>query len=138
MIQKWAVLKHRINTESRNIPLPVSGLRLRRKLNVILAGLFGGAVGAFQLGFWNRALEVAGHAVLWRGEPFWTSGGPGSFLPWSREPGMLAVMTPMTNPFDQFIFHLIQTRMFVPLALCLAVLAGVVGWFLGDHFAREA
>ncbi len=52
--------------------------------------------------FTVKAYQVAQFA---RGST-WNTGGPGSFLPWPREPGHLMIITEM-NPIDAFINQLI-------------------------------
>ncbi len=95
------------------------------------AFIFGAVVGTEQFAYWVDALKVAGHATIWNESPYWTSGGPGAFLPWPRLPGMLTVMTPMTDPFDQAIFYLMRTGLYVLVAICITVFSILVGWFVG-------
>ena len=99
--------------------------------------IFSVVVGALQYTYWIEALRVAQSATIWRGSPYWTSGGPGTFLPWPREPGMLAVMTPMANPIDQFVFHLTQTQLFIPIAVGITLLFGCFGWLAGGLLKRK-
>jgi len=68
---------------------------------IISIGIIGIVTFIFSL-FTVKAYQVAQFA---RGST-WNTGGPGSFLPWPREPGHLMIITEM-NPVDVFINQLI-------------------------------
>ena len=68
---------------------------------IISIGIIGIVTFIFSL-FTVKAYQVAQFA---RGST-WNTGGPGSFLPWPREPGHLMIITEM-NPIDAFINQLI-------------------------------
>lgn len=68
---------------------------------IISIGIIGIVTFIFSL-FTVKAYQVAQFA---RGST-WNTGGPGSFLPWPREPGHLMIITEM-NPVDAFINQLI-------------------------------
>lgn len=95
------------------------------------AFVFGAVAGAEQFAYWGEALKVASHATIWGGIPCWTSGGPGAFLPWPHLPGMLTVMTPMTDPLDQVIFYLVISGLYVLVAVFITAFSGLLGWFVG-------
>ena len=53
------------------------------------------------------------------GEFFWRGGPSGSFFPWPREPGMLAVLIPL-NEIDLFIYvYLIKSGVLVLVTILL-------------------
>ena len=88
-------------------------------------------MGTLQCAYWIEAIEVAQHATIFNGKAYWRSGGPGSFLPWPKQPGLLTVMTPMTDPTDQLIFYLIRTWLYIVIAVGMVALFGYLGWRIG-------
>jgi len=97
------------------------------------SGLAFGLVAAIvQIIYWIRAVEVSRHAGIYKGdkEPYWNNGGPGSFFPWPKEPGMLTVITGMDST-DQFIYYLIHYRLFPFVALIIVVIFVLLGRLIG-------
>jgi len=85
------------------------------------------------LAYWARAVSVAKNATSVNGVVYWTSGGPGTFLPWPMDPGHLTVMTRMDSALDEFIFHLITSYAYVLVAIFVICLCGVWGWQIGRY-----
>lgn len=96
---------------------------------------FGLIAAIHQIAFWIMAVGVSSHASIYEGEPTWSSGGPGSFFPWPKEPGMLTVMTEMDN-VDQCIYHLINYRVFPFIALGIIIGFLFVGRLVGRFFTK--
>jgi len=111
-----------------------SSIRLR--LDKILAIIFGGAAGIGQYAYWIEASKIARHATCWEGKPYWTSGGPGSFFPWPKPPGLLTVMTPMTHPVDQVIFNLINSGWYVFIPVGITAFSMLLGWYVSRYIKR--
>ena len=57
-----------------------------RRLEKQLGKAFGFVAAIVQVIYWVRAVEVSHHASIVDGEsePYWNSGGPGSFFPWPK------------------------------------------------------
>lgn len=106
------------------------------KLEKILPVIFGLAVAIQQFIYWLRALAVSRHATIWRGEPYWTSGGAGSFFPWPKEPGILTVMTEMSS-IDQFIYYLIYWYLFPVVAIAIVLIFVLLGWLIGKYITKK-
>lgn len=99
--------------------------------------LFFGLVAAIeQLIYWVSAIFVSTGATMYEGKPYWTSGGPGSFFPWPKRPGMLTVMTAMNDKMDRFIYFLIRYYLFPFAALIIVVLFMLIGWVIGCLIER--
>ncbi|MEM3462996.1 MAG: hypothetical protein QXJ15_04940 [Candidatus Bathyarchaeia archaeon] len=105
---------------------------MRLGLAGALAIAFGALAAIWQFLYWDRAVRIAGEAIVWNGEPCWGSGGPVSFFPWPRGPGPLMVITPMSDPIDRLIFGLIRSGMYILAALALVLIVEAVGWYLGE------
>ena len=86
-----------------------------------------------QFSYWYRAINVSRYLTYWNGRLYWTSGGKGRFIPWPKYPGMLAVMTP-ADYIDDFFYFLITSNLYIPIAVELIVLSGLIGFCLGMIF----
>lgn len=103
----------------------------------ILASIFGLFSAIMQAVYWFKALLVAKQVIYYDGQYWWRSGGPGAFLPWPKEPGMLTVLTPMSS-IDAFIYaFLIKLWLFIPSSLILTIALTLIGWFLGSKLQGE-
>jgi len=80
---------------------------------------------------------VAARITIWEGKYYWTSGGPGSFLPWPQEPGYLTVMTEVTSHIDRFIFELIKSNAYIPVALSLVAFSWLLSWLILMKLGRK-
>ena len=96
---------------------------------------FGFIAAIHQIAYWIMAVGVSSHASIYEGEPTWSSGGPGSFFPWPKEPGMAMVMTGMDR-VDQYIFYLIHYRVFPIIALGIIIGFLIVGRLVGRIFTK--
>lgn len=106
------------------------------KKSKIIGTVFGAAQALYQCEYWSKALEVAKYLGEYDGELYWTRGGPGSFLPWPRNPGWLQVMT-ATTQIDKTMYFLTKTGLYMPLALCAVGITGYVGWRTGKRLLKE-
>ncbi len=100
---------------------------------IISIGIIGIVTFIFSL-FTVKAYQVAQFA---RGST-WNTGGPGSFLPWPREPGHLMIITEM-NPVDAFINQLIiETGLLAIISFLLwGILLFSLYRFIKDFFNKS-
>lgn len=59
--------------------------------------------------YWAAAVPLRGFLTLHDGRLMWTSGGPGSFLPFPHPPGVFTVLTEIATPWDAVIGYLVYT-----------------------------
>jgi hypothetical protein len=112
-------------------------LFLKQYFEKIVAICFGMIVGIEQRVYWSSAIAVSKHATMYGEESYWRSGGAGTFFPWPKEHGMLTVKTPM-NPVDSFIYiHLIETNLFIVVAVGITLFFALIGWCVGEFFKKK-
>jgi hypothetical protein len=110
---------------------------MERGMRLSLSICSSGLVAVEQYFYWTRALTVAAHISIWREKYYWTSGGPGNFLPWPHEPGYLTVMTEVTSQIDQLIFELIKSNTYILVALSLVAVSWLLSWLILMKLGRK-
>lgn len=108
-----------------------------RFLKERLGTLFAATKGLVQCVYWICAFIIATRYIGGDfGELFWAYSGPGSLFPWPLPPGMLPALSPV-NIVDQFIYYLIVSWMFIPVAIGLTALVGYIGRKIGEYLQRS-